>query len=301
MLTIDPENIPIAELHQFILGTVAPRPIAFVSTMNEKGQPNLAPFSFFNAFSANPPTLIFSANRRVNDNSTKDTLHNAESTKEVVVNVVNYSILRQMTIASINYDADINEFDKSGLTPIPSDIVKPYRIKESPVQFECKVVDIIRLGNEAGAGNLVVCLIVKLHLDKNIFDNDKKIDPQKIDLVGRLGRAFYVRVKGDNVFPVVQPVKAIGIGFDSLPEQVRKSKILTGNELASLASLTKNPKEEEVIEVLNDSFIKKIVSGKHFKEAEKDEQIHIYAKDLISQKQFLKAYKVLLLREFGLI
>jgi flavin reductase (DIM6/NTAB) family NADH-FMN oxidoreductase RutF len=301
MLSIDPNSIPIADLHQYILSTVAPRPIAFVSTLDENGQPNLAPFSFFNAFSANPPTLIFSVNRRVNNNTTKDTLHNAKSGRELVVNVVNFNILRQMTLASINYDSNINEFEKAGLTPIGSEIVKPFRVKESPVQFECKVREIIALGDEAGAGNLIVCKIVKLHLNKSIFDENNKIDPQRIDLVGRMGRAFYVRAKGKNVFPLVQPVNAIGIGFDALPDSIRKSELLTGNELANIAALTLNPDREEVAEMLDDEFLKEILLMNKTNENELCRRIHQYAKDLIAKGQFLKAYKVLLLQEYGLI
>lgn len=246
MRTIDPKEIETRDLHQFLLGAVAPRPIAFASTIDENGNKNIAPYSFFNAFSSNPPILVFSSNRRVVDNTTKDTLFNVTQNREVVINVVNYKIVRQMAIASVQYDAEIDEFVKAGLTPIPSDIVKPFRIKESPAQLECKVEDIIPLGEQGGAGHLIICNVVKVHIAEDVIDEKDRINPHKMDLMGRMGRAYYVRCSGANVFPIVQPVTQIAVGFDALPIHVRESQILTGNNIAQLAGLLALPTNSEV-------------------------------------------------------
>lgn len=245
MRTIIPGEIPIKDMHQYLLGTVSPRPIAFVSTVNEHGQPNLAPYSFFNVFSSNPPIAVFSSNRRVSDNTTKDTLHNVKQTGECVINAVTYDIVRQMTVASVGYDPDVNEFDKAGLTPIPSDLVKPFRIEESPAHMECKVREVIPLGEHGGAGHLIVCDVVRMHIAESVIDGDR-IDPHKIDLMGRMGRAYYVRASGDAIHTIVQSVVEIAIGFDSLPESVRQSQILTGNQLGIIAGLLKLPGDEEI-------------------------------------------------------
>ena len=244
--TINPADLAIKDLHQFIIGSIAPRPIAFVSTLNEQGQANLAPYSFFNAFSSNPPTLVFSSNRRVRDNTTKDTLHNVEATGELVINTVNFAIMRQMALASIEYPADVDEFAKSGLTPLASDLVKPFRVAESPAQMECKVRDIITLGEEGGAGHLIICDVLRIHLHERVIDENGRIDPQKIDLVGRMGRAYYVRASGAAVHTLFQPVNEIGIGFDQLPDSVRNSPILTGAELAEIAAQTHLPDEADI-------------------------------------------------------
>lgn len=248
MLSIDPKNTPTAQLHQYLLGAVAPRPICWASTINEQGVANIAPYSFFNVFSSNPPIAIFSSNRRVNDNTTKDTLKNIESTKEVVINVVPYSLVRQMALTSINYESQVSEFDKAGLTKLQSDLVKPYRIAESPVQMECIVEEIKPLGNDGGAGNLIFCNIVRIHISEDILDEDKKIDPDKIDLMGRMGRSFYTRAKGESVLKIYQSVAEIGIGFDNLPMHISNSPFLSKNEIASLASLTDKP-SSAIIEV----------------------------------------------------
>lgn len=241
MITIDPKEISTSEFHAWMLNAVAPRPIAFASTIDENGVMNLAPYSFFNSYSSNPPTLVFSSNVRVRDNSTKDTLANIKANKEVVINVVSYNIVRQMAIASVEYASDINEFDKAGFTPIASDMVKPYRVAESPVQMECVVKDIIALGTEGGAGNLFICEIVKMHVKEEVLGPDGKIDAQKIDLVARMGGNLYCRASGDAVFELKQPVNEIVIGFDQLPEHIRHSNYLTGNELAQLANVKAIP------------------------------------------------------------
>ena len=227
MRTIIPGKIPVKDMHQYLLGTVSPRPIAFVSTVNEDGQPNLAPYSFFNVFSSNPPIAVFSSNRRVSDNTTKDTLHNVKATGECVINAVTYDIVRQMTVASVGYDSDVNEFEKAGLTAISSDVVKPFRVKESPAHMECKVREIIPLGEHGGAGHLIVCDVVRMHIAESVIDGNR-IDPHKMDLMGRMGRAYYVRASGDAVQTIVQSVVAIAIGFDNLPQSVINSTILTG-------------------------------------------------------------------------
>ena len=238
---IIPGEIPTVDLHQFILGSVAPRPIAFVSTLDENGKANLAPYSFFNAFSSNPPIVVFSSNRRVADNSTKDTLHNIRETGEAVINVVNYEIVRQMTLTSIEYESAISEFDKSGLTPISSSMVKPFRVKESPVQMECRVKEIITLGDQGGAGHLIICDVLCMHINEDVLSEKGRIDPHKIDLMGRMGRFYYVRASGNAVHEIMQRVNEKGIGFDALPESLRTSKFLTGNEIAELAACTTLP------------------------------------------------------------
>ena len=250
MRTIIPGEIPVKDMHQYLLGTVSPRPIAFVSTINEDGQPNLAPYSFFNVFSSNPPIAVFSSNRRVADNTTKDTLHNVKVTGECVINAVTYDIVRQMTVASVGYDPDVNEFVKAGLTPIPSDIVKPFRVKESPAHMECKVREIIPLGEQGGAGHLIVCDVVRMHIAESVIDGDR-IDPNKIDLMGRMGRAYYVRASGDAVHTIVQSVVEIAIGFDNLPNSVKQSTILTGNQLGIIAGLLKLPDSDEIAAIGN--------------------------------------------------
>lgn len=241
MITIDPKELSTGEFHAWMLNAVAPRPIAFASTIDDNGVMNLAPYSFFNAFSSNPPTLVFSSNIRVRDGSTKDTLANIKANGEVVINVVSYGIVRQMALASVEFASDISEFDKAGFTPIASDLVKPYRVAESPVQMECKVTDIVALGTEGGAGNLFICEIVKMHVDESVLGDDGKIDAQKIDLVARMGGNLYCRASGDAVFELKQPVNEIVIGFDQLPEHIRRSDVLTGNDLAKLANIKAIP------------------------------------------------------------
>lgn len=291
MLTVDPKTTPTADLHQYLLGAVAPRPIAFVSTISENGTPNLAPYSFFNAFSSNPPIVIFSSNRRVRDNTTKHTLGNIREVDEVVINMVSHSIARQMTIASIEYDEEVSEFDKAGFTPVPSDLVKPFRVKESPVQMECKVREIISLGDEGGAGNLMVCEVVRMHIEEGVLDENGRIDPQKIDLMARMGRAFYCRASGPNVFPIVQPVNQLGIGFDGLPGHVRQSSILTGNQLAEMAALMALPDEATIAAQKADPRVMDALAGN---QQDRDTHLHRYAQELIDQGEVEKALAVVM-------
>lgn len=241
MLVIEPGKIPTPEFHQYLLGAVAPRPIAFASTIDEDGNPNLAPYSFFNCFSSNPPILVFSSNRKVQGNTTKDTLHNVMATGEVVINVVTYNIVRQAAVAGIEFPKEISEFEKTGLTPLPADLVKPFRVKESPVHLECKVKEILPLGDRGGAGHLIICEVVRMHVDEAVLDENGRIDPHKIDLMGRMGRAYYVRASGEAIYSIVQPQNVIGIGYDQLPASVKNSKVLTGNDLGQFAGMTATP------------------------------------------------------------
>jgi flavin reductase (DIM6/NTAB) family NADH-FMN oxidoreductase RutF len=293
MLSIDPQLIPTRDLHQYILAAVAPRPIAFASTMSNDGVANLAPFSFFNAFSSNPPILIFSANRRVVNNTTKDTLRNVEENREVVINVVPHKIVRQMALASIEFGAGISEFDKTGLTPLASERVRPFRVAESPVQMECRVEQILPLGEKGGAGNLIVCHLLMMHIDEAILNEKGRIDPHKIDLMGRMGRFYYVRASGEAIVEVVQEVTAIGIGFDGLPEGIRHSPVLTGNQLGLLAALPVLPGEEEVQELgTTDARVQELM-----KAAAPKQEWHRYAQELLERGEVGLAARVMVLAE----
>lgn len=293
MLTIDPTQIPTKDLHQYILGAVAPRPIAFASTISADGAPNLAPYSFFNAFSSNPPILIFSSNRRVANNTTKDTLKNVEDTGEVVINVVSHAIVRQMALCSIEYDAGVNEFEKAGFTPLASERVRPFRVAESPVQMECRVEQILPLGEKGGAGNLIICRIELMHIDERVLNDSGRIDPHKIDLVARMGRFFYTRASGPAIFEVVQTVTAIGVGFDALPEGLRHSSILTGNDLGQIAGLTALPSREEVLGIAGNEQVKAALAQGNGREA-----LHRLAKTLLEQNDLELGAKLALLPEY---
>ncbi len=261
MLTVDPKNTKTADLHQYLLGAVSPRPIAFASTISEDGTPNLAPYSFFNCFSSNPPIVIFSSNRRVRNNTTKDTLANVEANKEVVINVVSHSIVQQMAVASIEYPSDVSEFDKAGLTPLAAEKVKPFRVAESPVQMECIVREIIPLAETPGAGNLIVCEVVLMHIHEAVLDQEGKIDPQRIDLMGRMGRAFYCRASGDAVHKIFQPVTQLGIGADQLPQAIRNSHILSGNDIGQLAALEQLPNEADIAAARSSDAVKRLAES----------------------------------------
>lgn len=247
MLSIDPKTLPVAKVHSYLLGAVAPRPIAFASTLDEEGNPNLSPFSFFNVFSANPPIAIFSPARRGRDNTTKHTYENVKKVKECVINIVNYDMVQQMSLASVEYPKGVNEFVKAGFTPIASEVVKPFRVKESPVQLECIVKDVVELGTEGGAGNLVICEVVRIHINEEILDANGRIDPEKIDLVARMGGDWYSRAKL-GLFEVAKPNEKIGIGVDQIPSDIRLSNILTGNHLGQLGNSEVLPDETSVNE-----------------------------------------------------
>lgn len=245
MTSFEPQDLTTGKLHSYLLSAVAPRPIAFASTIDEKGNPNLSPFSFFNVFSANPPIMIFSPARRVRDNTTKHTLQNVETTREVVINVVNFDLVHQMSLSSTEYGEGVNEFEKAGLTMLKSDMVKPFRVAESPIQFECKVNDIVKLGTEGGAGNLIICEVVKLHINNDILDEDGTINQNKLDLVARAGGSYYSRAN-KGFFEIPKPLSTLGIGVDNFPEHVKNSMILTGNDLGMLANVEILPNKQEV-------------------------------------------------------
>lgn len=293
MIKVTPGEIPVAELHGFLLGSVGPRPIAFAATVDENGNHNLSPFSFFNVFSANPPIAIFSPARRVRNNTTKHTLENAQATKEVVINIVNYDIVEQMSLSSTEYPHGVNEFEKAGLKCIPSEHVKPMRVKASPVQMECKVKEIVALGSEGGAGNLIICEILCLHVNEDILDANGKIDQTKIDLVGRMGGNYYCRAKGDALFEIAKPLKNLGIGVDAIPHEIRNSTILTGNHLGKLGNVEALPDETEVndykLTELSDLFIEY-----QDEPAVLETKLHQEAAKLLDSGEVLKAWKTLL-------
>lgn len=243
MLSVNPNDISTQKLHAYLLSTVAPRPIAFASTLDLEGRPNLSPFSFFNVFSANPPILIFSPARRVKNNTTKHTLENVKVTKEVVINIVNYDLVQQMSLASTEYAEGVNEFEKAGLTMLKSEIVKPFRVAEAPIQMECKVNDIIALGDKGGAGNLVICQVLRMHIKKEFLNDEGVINQEKLDLVARAGGSYYSRAN-KGFFEIPKPLSTLGIGVDALPKAIRNSTILTGNNLGILANVEALPNTE---------------------------------------------------------
>jgi flavin reductase (DIM6/NTAB) family NADH-FMN oxidoreductase RutF len=291
MLSIDPKAISPVKLQGYLQSAVAPRPIAFASTLDENGTPNLSPFSFFNVFSSNPPILIFSPARRVRNNTVKHTLINAENTKEVVINVVNYDIVQQMSLSSTEYPDGVNEFLKSGLTMLPSDVVKPFRVAESPVQFECKVNDVIALGSEGGAGNLVICEVVKIHINEAVLDKDGLIDQHKIDLVARMGANWYSR-SNIGMFEVEKPLTTLGVGVDAIPNFVRESPIFNGNDLGKLGNIEAIPTEEEIAIFVQSNFTVKAVLS-----ADDEVKKQQLAKDFLDQNDTISAWKVLLAKQ----
>ena len=236
-MKINPKDVSLGKLHNTLLGSVGPRPIAFASTIDKDGNRNLSPFSFFNVFSANPPIAIFSPAKSGRTNTQKDTYHNVKEVAECVINIVNYPIVQQMSLSSTAYGPEVDEFVKAGLTPIESEMVRPYRVKESPVQMECIVKEVVELGNEGGAGNLVICEVKLIHIDDAILNEEGMIDQNKIDLVGRMGGDYYVRASGDALFEVPKPIRQKGIGVDALPEAIKNSTILSGNDLGMLGNV----------------------------------------------------------------
>lgn len=286
MLSIDPKEISTGKLHGYLLGAIAPRPIAFASTIDEDGNPNLSPYSFFNVFGSNPPTLIFSPARRVRDNTIKHTLENALATKEVVINVVNYAIVQQMSLSSTEYAKGVNEFEKAGFTMLKSDKIKPFRVAESPVQFECKVKDVIFTGDEGGAGNLIICEVVKMHISEDVLDENGAIDQYKIDLVARAGGNYYTRAR-DGFFEIDKPISTLGMGVDQIPAEIRNSSILTGNNLGMLGNVEQLPLNETV-----DNFGKEHPQFIGLETTKK----HTFAKDFLSKNDVESAWKVLLLK-----
>lgn len=279
--TIDPGSVPRHDFHQFIVGAIGPRPIAFVSTVDKDGNANLAPYSFFNAFSSNPPIFVFSSNRRATNNTVKDTLSNVREVPEVVINAVNYSIVRQMAVASAQFPKGVDEFKKSGLTPVPSDLVRPFRVGESPVNMECKVTDIITLGDQGGAGHLIICEMLRMHILEDVLDERGRIVPDKLDLMGRIGRSYYVRASGSAIHTIVQAIEAPCIGFDSLPDSIRLSHVFSGNNLGQLAGLSEVPKQEEVLALRDtDARVQGILASQNPLEG-----LHRYAKEVMEKDE----------------
>jgi flavin reductase (DIM6/NTAB) family NADH-FMN oxidoreductase RutF len=292
MIKIDPVQIPVPKLHQILLGTVAPRPIALASTIDSMGRPNLSPFSFFNVFGVNPTTLIFSPSRRSRDNTVKHTYENLKEVPEVVINMVNFAMVEQISLASSEYPKGVNEFVKAGLSPVPSERVKPFRVKESPVQFECKVRQIIETGDRGGAGNLVICEILLIHLQDSLFNEAGIIDPDKIDLVARMGGDYYCRASGDAVFMVRKPLKKLGIGIDNLPGNIRNSVYLSGNDLGKLGNIEALPAAHEIEEFMNEEQKQNF----YFPSPNEidDEKVIACAKNLLEGNQPLLALKILM-------
>lgn len=293
MVSIDPKNLTVQKLHQYLLGAIGPRPIAFASTVDAEGKPNLAPFSFFNVFSANPPILIFSPARSGRTNTTKDTYNNVKVVPEVVINVVNYDIVHQMSLASSPYAPGVNEFEKAGFTALKSDNVKPFRVAESPVQFECKVNEVIELGKEGGAGNLIICEVLKIHIHDEVLDSNGMIDQQKIDLVARMGGDWYSRANAESMFEITKPISTCGIGFDALPVDIKSSKVLSGNNLGHLAGIEKIPDETNVNEYklleLSDLFV-----SLEDNPLALEQELHKRAQSLLDENKLEEAWLTLL-------
>lgn len=293
MLSINPKDLPIPQLHGYLLGAIGPRPIAFASTVDENGKANLAPFSFFNVFSANPPILIFSPARSGRTNTTKDTFNNVKKVREVVINVVTYDIVQQMSLTSSPYQPNIDEFEKAGFNKLPSETIKPYRVAESPVQFECVVNEIVELGQEGGAGNLVICEVKKIHIDEAVLDENGKIDQHKIDLVSRMGGNWYCRADKNSMFEIAKPITTIGIGFDHIPDDIKNSKILTKNDLGQLGSIEKLPNETDVNEhkllELSDLFV-----SLEDEQVKLEIELHKLAQQQLRENKVEEAWKTLL-------
>lgn len=284
----DISSLNATQIQSYLQSSVGPRPIAFASTVNNEGLPNLSPFSFFNVFSANPPILIFSPARRLRDNTTKHTLQNCIATKEVVINVVDYAMVQQMSLSSTEYPEGVNEFIKAGFTMMASDVVKPYRVGESPVQFECKINEIIELGKEGGAGNLVICEVLKIHIHEAILDDKKQIVQEKLDLVSRMGGNWYSRAN-KGLFEIPKPLLTLGIGVDTIPDFIKESSIFDGNDLGCLGNVEQLPTDEEIEAFLKENFeIKGILSNAD------ETKIQLKAKEYLEKNDADKAWKILL-------
>lgn len=293
-MIIDPKEIPVPQLHGYLLGAVSPRPIAFASTVDKDGNVNLSPFSFFNVFSANPPILIFSPARRGRDNTTKHTLDNVQQHPEVSINVVSHSMVEQMSLSSTEYERGVNEFTKAGFTESKSTKITPPNVKEAPVSFECKVLEVKSLGDQGGAGQLVICEVMLMHLSDQVLDENGKIDPEKIDAVGRMGGDWYVRASGDAIFEVAKPLAKMGIGIDQIPDRIRVSTVLTGNHLGKLGNVEALPTEQEVKSFADEPEVRAIFDS--FDDEENIQlELHKLAADLLNEGEVETAWKVLML------
>ena len=293
MLTIDTTETKNPKLHHYLLGSVGPRPICFASTIDKDGNRNLAPFSFFNVFSSNPPIAVFSPARSGRTGQQKDTYNNVKEVPEVVINIVDYSMVHQMSLASSPYNPNEDEFVKSGLTAIESEVVKPWRVKESPVQMECKVNEVIELGEGGGAGNLIVCEILKIHIAESILDENQAIDQKKIDLVARMGGDWYCRADENSMFEIKKPITTRGIGVDEMPKEIVNSKILTGNDIGQLGGIEALPDETEVNDYKLIELIDLFVSLEDAPE-KLETELHLRAKGLLIENKLTEAWKTLL-------
>jgi len=293
MLSIDFSEIGLPKSHHYLLGAIGPRPICFASTLDDKGNPNLAPFSFFNVFSSNPPIAIFSPSRSGRTGEHKDTFNNVKKTKEVVINLVDFKMAEQMSLASSPYSPEIDEFIKSGLTPIKSEKIKPFRVKESPIQLECEIIEIKELGNEGGAGNLIICKILKMHITKRLLNDKQMIDQEKLDLIARMGGDWYCRTDKNSMFEIKKPMTSKGIGFDELPNEILNSSILSGNDLGKLAGIETLPDETKVNDFklieLSDVFLKYEDNASAL-----EKELHQKAKDFLLNNELEAAWKTLL-------
>ncbi|XOV68865.1 MAG: flavin reductase family protein [Fluviicola sp.] len=293
MVTFDPKDLSVPMVHKHLLGAVGPRPIAFASTVDADGNDNLAPFSFFNVFSANPPIMIFSPARSGRTNTTKDTYNNVKVVPEVVINVVNYDMVQQMSLASSPFEPEVDEFVKSGLTGIPSETIKPKRVAEAPVQFECKVIEVKELGDQGGAGNLVICEVQRIHIREDLLDGNGLIDQKKIDLVSRMGGNWYCRADENSMFEITKPITTVGIGYDAIPEDIRSSQILSANDLGQLAGIVELPNETDVNEhkllELSDLFVSLEDNA-----AQLEKELHLKAKALLQEDKLEEAWMTLL-------
>lgn len=284
MTSFVPKDCTVQQMQALLSSAVAPRPIAFASTIDAEGNPNLSPFSFYNIFSSNPPILIFSPARRVRDNTTKHTLQNVQDVPEVVINVVHYGMIQQMSLSSTEYAKGVNEFDKSGLTMLKSELVRPFRVAESPIQMECKVIEIKPLGQDKGAGNLVICKVLKLHVSDEVLNIKGEIDQEKLDLVARGGGSYYIRAK-DGFLEIPKPLRTLGIGIDALPEELRNSTVLTGNDLGLLGNVEALPTQNEIDDFCKNQLHKNIKTVK---------ELHQKAQDYLREGQVQKAWCILL-------
>lgn len=290
-MIFDLKDLKPAEKQYYLQHVVAPRPICFASTVDKNGNVNLSPFSFFNLFSASPPVLVFSSARRVRDNTTKHTLQNVIDVPEVVVNIVTYDMIYQTSLASCEYPEGTNEFAKAGFTEEPATIIRPPMVKESKVKMECRVLEVKPLGNEGGAGNLIICEILRLHMDDSLLDENMKMDQRKINHVARLGADWYCVVNESNLFHVQKPISELGIGVDALPESIRKSKILSGNNLGQLANVKELPLIDAAFE---DSHLKQIIQYYSVSPEEMENELHTYAKKLLDEGKLREAWQVLM-------
>jgi len=295
MLTLNTSDLSPMQLQNYMQYAIAPRPICFATTIDQAGNINLSPFSFFNMFSTNPPLCIFSPSRRVRDNTIKHTLENILEVKECVINIVNYEMVQQTSLASTEYPKGVNEFEKAGFTMLPSQLIKPPRVAEAPVQMECIVREVIHLGENPGAGNLILAEVKVIHIKEEILDEDGKIDQAKIDLVARLGGDWYCRVTPENLFKVAKPLTTLGIGVDALPKAVRNSMVLTGNDLGKLGNVEHLPTDDEIDDVRNLAEVKEILDATIGDASNRERELHELAKVWLGQGNVNEALKIVLL------